>query len=170
MSRNFSRRSFLKLGGLSLAGLAFDRFAPDFTSFDDGDIVRVAAKDYTVIIYTQPSDKSIAYRACKKNELLHVYEEITADEPKPNPIWYRVWGGYVWRARLQPVKNLLNIPLTSIPGGARLLAEVTVPFSMPRRFSKASGWAPDPLGFPLYYESVYWIEAIVEGPDGQPWY
>jgi len=175
MSKNFSRRDFLRLGGLSLGSLAFHRFAPNiftpnFINFDDGDIVRVATQ--SVSVYSTPSldlTKSAITGTWYKDDLVHVYEVVTADEPKGNPIWYRVWGGYMWRARLQPVKTLLNLPLTSIPDGMRLLAEVTVPITSPRRFSKAYGWDPDPL-FPLYYESVYWIEEIVDGPDGQPWY
>ncbi len=176
MSKHFSRRDFLKLGGLSLGGLAFKRFTPNiftpnFINFDDGDIVRVATT--SVSVYSSPSldpQKSSITQTWYKDDLVHVYEQVTVDEPKTNPIWYRVWGGYMWRARLQPVKTLLNLPLASIPDGMRQLAEVTVPYTVPRRFSKSYGWDPNPLGFRLYYESVYWIEAIVEGPDGQPWY
>ncbi|HUH99187.1 MAG TPA: L,D-transpeptidase [Anaerolineales bacterium] len=174
MSKYFSRRDFLKLGGLSLGGLALPRLtgaqsAPDLIDFDDSDIVRVATS--SVSVYSTPSldlKKSTITGTWYKDDLVHVYEQVTADEPKTNPIWYRVWGGYMWRARLQPVKTLLNLPLTSIPDGMRLLAEVTVPFTQPWRFSKTYGW--DSLQFRLYYESVYWIEVIVEGPDGQPWY
>jgi len=176
MSKYFSRRDFLKLGGLSLGSLAFSRFtpnifAPDFINFDDGDLVRVGTSR-GVAVYSKPTDQNEApVGFWNRDDLVHVYEEVVSDDPKfaTNPVWYRVWGGYMWRARLQPVKTLLNLPLTSIPDGMRLLAEVTVPITLPRRFSKAYGWDPDPL-FPLYYESVYWIEAIVEGPDGQPWY
>jgi len=174
MSKHFSRRAFLKLGGLSLGGLAFTRFAPKlFTlnpiSFDDADIVRVATKD--VAVYSQPTDQDQTPVAIfHKDDLVHVYEEVNSDDPKfkVNPIWYRVWGGYVWRAHLQPVKTILNMPLTSIPDGMRQLAEVTWPFTQPWRFSKAYGWKP--LNYLFYYESVYWIESIVEGHDGLPWY
>ena len=37
-----SRREFLKLGGLALASLAFTPFLPEFTEFEDIDLVRVA--------------------------------------------------------------------------------------------------------------------------------
>ena len=107
-----------------------------------------------------------------RDDLVHVYEEVVSDDPKfaTNPIWYRVWGGYMWRANLQPVKTLLNVPLTLIPDGTRVLAEVTVPFTEPwkRDKSSPSGW--NQLGWRLYYESTHWIDAIEDGPDGQPWY
>jgi L,D-transpeptidase-like protein len=169
MSSRFSRRDFLKLGGLSLASLAFDRFAPRFGNFDDSNVVRVATA--SVSVYNIPSDdlkKATITGTWYKDDLVHVYEEVVAEEPKVNPIWYRVWGGYVHRARLQRVKTILNVPLASIPEGTRLIAEVTVPFTQPWRHTKTYGWQP--LNFRLYYESVHRIEAVEEGPDGQPWY
>ncbi len=167
MSDRLSRRDFLKAGGLGLAGLAFGRFTPNFIDFDDTEVVRVATN--SVSVYLQPSDKAIITGTWYKDDLLHVYEEVVAEEPKFNPVWYRVWGGYMHRARLQRVKTVLNIPLASIPDGTRMLAEVTVPFTRPWRKLKA-GWQ-DSLQFRLYYGSVYWIEAVEpDGPDGQPWY
>lgn len=169
MSHQISRRDFLKLGGVSLASLALRRFAPDFTSFDDSNVVRVATK--SVSVYSTPSadlKKSSITGTWYKDDLIRVYEEVTADEPGINPIWYRVWGGYIWRGRLQRVKTILNLPVASIPEGKRLITEVTVPYTQPWRNTKTYGWQP--LEFRLYYESTHWIEAIEEGPDGQAWY
>ncbi len=166
MPKQFSRRDFLKVGGLSLASLAFGKFSPDFTGFNDSTLVRVAIS--SVSVYSQPSDKSTITGTWYKDDLIHVYEEVTADEPKLNPIWYRVWGGYLWRAHLQPVQMILNAPIDSIPDGQRVLMDVTVPFTQPWRHTKTYGWQQ--LNFRLYYESVYWVDAIEDGPDGLPWY
>jgi L,D-transpeptidase catalytic domain len=166
MHNRFSRRDFLKLGGLSIASLAFGQFSPNFTNFEDSSLVRVAAS--SVSVYNAPSDKSTITGTWYKDDLIHAYEEITADAPKLNPIWYRVWGGWVWRARLQRVQTILNLPLVSIPAGTRILTEVTVPFTQPWRHTTIYGWQQ--LNFRLYYESTYWIEAVENGPDGQPWY
>ncbi len=165
MSSAFSRRDFLKLGGLSLAGLALRNFTPNFIDFTDSDVVRVATQ--SVSIYNTPSDKGLITGTWYRDDLINVYDEVVAAEPKLNPVWYRVWGGYVWRARLQRVRTILNLPLDSIPQ-SRVLMEVTVPFTQPWRFTKAYGWQP--LDFRLYYQSTYWIEAVEDGPDGQPWY
>ena len=174
MSYSISRRDFLKLGGLSLAGLAFGRFTPslplgtkDFTVFDDSDLIRVAGTSKTISINTLPSTKSAIYRWCDRDELIHVYEEVVAEEPKFNPVWYRVWGGYIHRDRVQRVKYIYNQPVDSIPEGTRLLAEVTVPFVQVWRFTKYTNWIK--LGFLLYSESVHWIDAVEDGPD-VPWY
>ena len=163
-----SRRDFLKLGGLSLGSLAFSPSLKNLTGFDDSFVVRVATN--SVSVYSRPSDKSSIVSTWYRDELLHVYEEVTVDEPTHNPVWYRVWGGYIHRARLQRVKTLFNETLSSldVEEGYRRLVEVTVPYTETWRTSKAYGWQK--LGFRLYYGSVHWAEAIEEGPNGKPWY
>ena len=163
-----SRREFLKLGGLSLGSLAFTPSLNNYFNFDDSDLVRVATK--SVSIYSRATDKSSIISTWYKDELLHVYGEVTADEPVLNPIWYRVWGGYVHRSHLQRVKVLYNQTLSALglEDGLRRPVEVTVPFTEPQRTSKTYGWQK--LGFRLYYGSVHLIEAIEAGPTGDPWY
>ncbi len=185
-----SRRDFLRLGGLSLASLAFTGFTPGLIDFDGSDIVRVATKSWSV--YSSPSLESSINSTWYRDDLVHVYEQVNAPPPTPalgetptpnvNPVWYRVWGGYMWRARVQPVEALYNVPLSTlpsaaIPAGQGMLAEVTVPYSDPWRYSKAFGW--EDLWTPgsewrLYYQSVHWVDSIESGPpvpgyDG-PWY
>jgi len=166
MNPRFSRRDFLKLSGLGLTGLAVGRFVPEFGGFDDSNLIRIATKSMSV--YSEPSDKSVIKASYNRDELIHVYEEVTADEPKWNPVWFRVWGGYMHRGSIQRVKILPNLPMTSLPEGTRQLAEVTVPFTQPWRHTKTYGWQP--LEWRLYYESVHWIDAVEPGPDGLTWY
>jgi hypothetical protein len=167
MTPKYSRRDFLKLGGLGAASLAFGPLMPKaLGSFDDSDVVRVATA--SVSVYSEPSDKSRITGTWYKDDLIHVYEEVVAKEPTYNPVWYRVWGGYVHRARLQRVKNIPNIPVQSIAEGTRLMAEVSVPFTQPWRLTKTRGW--EMLNPRLYYESVHLLEAVEDGPDGTPWY
>ena len=85
-----SRRDFLKLGGLSLGSLAFSPSLKNLASFDDSFVVRVATN--SISVYSRPSDKSSIVSTWYRDELLHVYEEVTVDEPTHNPVWYRVWG------------------------------------------------------------------------------
>ena len=134
MSHSFSRRDFLKFGGLSLAGLAFMRAAPNSSGFDDSEVVRVATT--SVSVYSSPSDKAGITGTWYKDDLVHIYEQVVADEPDYNRIWYRVWGGFMHRARLQRVKTILNDPLEAIPEGQRLLAELRL-----RRGQLRRGWA-----------------------------
>ena len=166
MNSRLSRRDFLKLSGLGLTGLAMGRFVPDFSNFDDSNLIRIATKSMSV--YSQPSDQSIITATYNRDELIHVYGEVAADAPKWNPVWFRVWGGYMHRGNIQQVKIIPNIPMTSLAKGTRQLVEVTVPFTQPWRHTKAYGWQQ--LDWRLYYQSVYWIDSVEQGPDGLPWY
>ncbi|MCC6500110.1 MAG: L,D-transpeptidase [Anaerolineales bacterium] len=164
--KNISRRDFLKLGGLSLASFAF---SPSFSTnldFDDSNLVRVATN--SVSVYSQPDDTSSIVSTWYRDELIHTYGEVSAKEPSFNPVWYRVWGGYVHRARLQEVKAIFNKILPAIEEGSPRLVDVTVPYTQPWRTSQAYGWQQ--LGFRLYYGSIHWAEAIEPGPNGDLWY
>jgi hypothetical protein len=163
---NLSRRDFLKLGGLSLGSFAFSSSLRRFHDFDDRDLVRVATK--SVSVYSKPSDESFIISTWYRDELLNVYGEVIADQPTHNPVWYKVWGGYVHRSHLQRVKILLNETLPALDDGLPRLVEVTIPFTQPWRTSKAYGWQQ--LGFRLYYQSTHWVQAIEAGPAGELWY
>ncbi len=159
-----SRRDFLKIGGLALGSLAFTSFLPEITGYEDVDLVRVA-KD-PVSVYKTPSDKGQIVNTWPRDSLVHVYATVKADTPTWNPVWYRVYGGYMNRANLQKVRVTYNTPLSSVPA-TKLLTELTVPYSDSYRFDKWQGWYPFDR---LYYTSTHWITGIEAGPDGKPWY
>src|SRR3990172_8621414 len=138
---HLSRRDFLKLSASTFAGLAFSPFLPGLGSFDDAGQVRVTTG--SVSVYSQPNDQSLIVGQRLRDELVNVYEEVNSGAPVYNPIWYRVWGGYVHRGRLQKVKVLFNEPLKSFPEGTRQLAELTVPYTQAIRFTKTYGWQPN---------------------------
>jgi lipoprotein-anchoring transpeptidase ErfK/SrfK len=160
-----SRRDFLKLGTSAMAGLGLSPFLPALGTFYDSQQVRVATK--SVSVFRASNDQSGIVMQRFRDELVNIYEEIDTGTPAYNPIWYRVWGGYMHRARLQKVKTLFNEPLTTIPEGTRQVAELTVPYTQAMRYTKTYGWQPN---LRLYYGSVHWITGVDEGPDGTPWY
>lgn len=162
---HLSRRDFLKLSASTIAGMVSSPFLSNFGTFDDSLQVRVATK--SVSVYSAPNDESLIVGQRFRDELVNVYKEVDAGSPTYNPIWYRTWGGYMHRGRLQKVKTLFNEPLTSIPEATRQLAELTVPYTQAMRYTKTYGWQPN---LRLYYGSVHWIDGIDEGPDGEPWY
>ncbi len=164
MKRSLSRRDFFKLGGLTLGSLAFAPFLPEAGAFDDVELVRVA-KD-SVSVHVQPNDQYRIVATWPRDSVVHVYETVVAETPAYNPVWYRVWGGYMHRARLQKVKVIYNQPLTTIPESG-LLGEITVPYAQAYRYDSFNRWQTT---YRLYYESVHWITAVEAGPDRQPWY
>jgi len=162
-----SRRDFLKLGGVALASLAFSSYMPEFTEFEDMDLVRVATVDPKgVVVRKEPSDESQIVRNRERDSLIYVYETVQVETLGSTPIWYRVFGGYMNAARLQKVRIHYNVPLASIPA-TKLLSEVTVPFTMAYGYNSQDGWFPKYI---LYYSSIQWITGIDTGPDGKAWY
>ncbi len=161
-----SRRDFLKLGGLSLGSLAFTPANTSSLGFEDTQMVRVATT--SVSVYSKPDDQSRIVSTRYRDELVNIYGEVVAENPKTNPVWYRVWGGFMHRARLFKVKFLYNQILPSIEPDKPRLVEVTVPFTEPWRYTKIYNWQK--LGFRLYYGSVHWVDAIEPGPKGENWY
>jgi lipoprotein-anchoring transpeptidase ErfK/SrfK len=169
-----SRRDFLKLGGFTLASLAFTSFLPDYYEFDDIDLVRVIGvrdplrprESPSVSIYSEPDDKSRIVGKWNRDDLVHIYDTVQSATPIYNPIWYRVYGGYMHRARLQKVRIHYNPPLISIPD-TKILAELTVPYTQPYRFNQWEGWSTT---YRAYYSTIHWITGIDTGPDGNAWY
>ncbi len=160
-----SRRDFLKLGGLALSSLAVTTVLPDFKEFEDIELVRVAT--HSVSVYKEPNDESLIVATWPRDALVNVYETVDSGTPEYNPIWYRVFGGYMHRARLQRVRFHSNVPLETVPE-TKLLGKATVPFIQPYNYNEQDGWTRVP--FLLYYSTVHWITGIEAGPDRKAWY
>ncbi|MCE1253049.1 MAG: L,D-transpeptidase [Anaerolineae bacterium] len=167
MSTRISRREFFKLGLASVGAMAFNPYlqTPQLEAPDTGKLVRIATKSLSV--YGQPDDESSIMFQRFRDELVNVYYETISNKgPDYNPVWYRVWGGYLHRSHTQPVENHLNMPLSYVPNNNQL-TEVSVPFTQSMTFKKQEGWQNL---YRLYYQSTHWIRDVAEGPDGEPWY
>jgi len=132
--KTYSRRDFIKIGGLALAGLAFTTFQPEFTEFQDIDLVRVA-KDPVSVLYNG-SDKSLIVHSWVRDNLVHVYESIQVPTSGNTSLWYRVFGGYMNAGRLQQVRVNYNVPLSNIPQAANSCRRLL--FLIPMHISLAS--------------------------------
>ena len=164
-----SRREFLILSGTAFGGVVASPFIPFFPYPEDHpppeNLVRVAYP--AVSVYEKPEMDAAYVRDHYRDELINVYYAFTPPTgPAYNSLWYRVWGGYMHSAYLQPVKIHFNNVLNTIREGGQL-AEVSVPFTQSYRYSKAYGWEPVNR---LYFQSTHWITGLDEGPDGEPWY
>jgi hypothetical protein len=169
MKRVYSRRDFLKLGGLALSSMAFNAFPypQDEYGFLSGEIGRVTHSQ-SISVYQRPNDQSEILRQLFRDELVNIYQEVTPlTGPEWNPLWFRVWGGYIHSAFVQRVRIRQNKPLSSLPESGRQLCEVTVPYTQIYYHTKANGWE---LKNRLYYETTHWAVGLDEGPDGQAWY
>lgn len=166
-----SRREFLKLSAIA-AGSVFIPPLPweqEIESASRGALAQARVTIHAIYRYRQPSFTSERLGTLKRNEIVEIYEEIeTPNDPAHNPLWYRLSQGYVHSGFLQRLDGVhLNPnPLTSVPEEGQL-AQVTVPFTRSYRRTGAARWTPL---YMLYYQSVHWITAVDEGPDGSPWY
>lgn len=165
MNKEFTRRNFLKMAGLGLTSLAF-KPAFDFGELEDSDnIARVAIT--SVSVHSRPDEDSTIKFQRYRDEIVNVYYEVMSDKkPLFNPLWYRVWGGYIHSAHLQRVHVSLNPVPTSLTDGLHAI-EITVPFSQSLLQQKPGTWTPL---YRLYYSTVHWATGITIGPDGDPWY
>jgi len=182
--RNYlSRRDFIKLAGLGLGAMAFNRVSPH-------DI------DYRWDIFSQPKrlpqfpGSAIIGRVCEPD--IDIRNRPTNDPNQNTSIgklgadslveWNRevvgnVIGGltnqryvetpqgYVYGSVVQPTKNLPNTPVTELPNGQGFWGEVTVPYvDLAHEGIVASPWLQDHINFNfpprLYYGQVVWIDQV----------
>jgi hypothetical protein len=166
MQGDISRRDFLKLSGLGLGAVAFQPFMDPLLDMEGGEVIRVAT--HSISVYSKPDDESTILYQRHRDDLVNVYDEIVSPQgPGYNPIWFKVWRGYMHSARVQKVTQRLNKVASSVPERGQL-AEVTVPYTQSMRYMpNKKRWEPV---YRLYQESTQWVVAIDEGPDGEPWY
>jgi hypothetical protein len=166
MAIKLTRRQLLQLAAFSLGGLAM---RPPGTIGQDSEtnpiLVRVAT--HSLSVYSQPWDKSRIVYQLPRDTIANAYYEVVSDYgPGFNPLWYRIWGGYIHSALTFRVKYELNPIIYNIPETGQVF-EVTVPFHTAMRYTKWEGWQPI---YRLYYASNQWVMGLDEGPDGEPWY
>jgi hypothetical protein len=160
-----NRRAFLKLGLLSLSSVAF---RPAFSRENPRQpalLGRVTIDE--IDVRAAPDSVSDIIGKRYRDQLVTIYSRFEAPEgPAYNPVWYRVWGGYIHSAYIQLVKFSTNSAVLTMPDTGRL-AEITVPMTQAFTYNKFEGWQQV---YTLYYETTHWITGTAEGPDGKPWY
>lgn len=167
MKDQLSRREFLRLGSLGLAGsLLAPVFPPEKeTPFEQPVMGRVTVAQ--VSVHSLPRDDARIVRQIFRDRIVHIYQEVDSEQgPIWNPLWYRIWGGYVHSGFIQKVEVRHQPVVERIPEEG-WLAEVTVPYTETRTYSRFDGWQPL---YRLYYQTNHWITDLVEGPDRGPWY
>lgn len=173
-SGRFSRRDFLKFSGsaalgfflpaLNLPAVKLNGSYPTPAATTPA-LGRVAYN--RVKVYDIPDTSGKELKTFKFDQVLIIDEQVSGvDESAYNRVWYRLQeGGYVYSGGIQPVNNILNVPVTEIPKGG-LLAELTVPFSDARwKATEASQ-----RGYRLYYGTTYWITALLADQTKSLWY
>ena len=167
MPKQINRRDFLQLSALALAGMAFNPFPPFNDEYlePSAQLGRVTRDISVFRAPTWPDGETVAY--LHRDELVNIYYQVTPPSGPPyNPVWYRVWNGYIHSAYVQKVQIRLNTPQQNLTETGHL-GEVTVPYSPIYQYSVYNGWVQRSR---LYYLSTHWAIGLDQGPDGNPWY
>jgi len=161
-----SRREFLKWSSLALGSLIINPKQINYPSKFTPKYVMVG-NPKGVSVFKAPNDKSLILYQKQLDEIINVYYDVVSpDGPEYNPLWYRVWGGYVHSANLVEVKFITN-PIQSEVKKSGQLAEVTMPYTRTMFYNSIAGWVPT---YRFYYGSIHWVIDVITGPDNQPWY
>jgi hypothetical protein len=171
-SEKLPRRDFLNLLGLGLFGwMPITSFEQMFNPLPSP-INKLQNLQGRVIynhieIYDIPSISGEVIKQFWMDAVIPITEVTIGDgEPAYNRVWYRIGNyGFAHSGGIQPVRTIINRPVSDIPKGGRL-AEVTVPFT-------DAFWDADPHGrvaYRFYYETTHWVIGITQGADGQLWY
>jgi lipoprotein-anchoring transpeptidase ErfK/SrfK len=164
MTNPISRRDFLKLSGLGLASfIAAPKWrAANALSNQQGRVIYDSIHTYDI-----PSFSGKITRQYWTDTIIPITEATIGDEePDYNRTWYRIGDvGYAHSGGIQPVKTLLQEPISEIPEGGQL-AEVSVPYTDVR-------WKPDlsrDAIYRFYYETTYWVTGLIYDDQVRPWY
>lgn len=173
----FSRRDFLKLTGFSLGAIALGPFKGTFNAiaplaqFPKGDRlgrIAVTPNFYSTESKSQPDQNAQTIRNVAQDEVIVWEREVvgTTSAGGVSRTWVQTPDGFIYAPHVQPVRNLPNTPITSIPAGKPgFWAEVTVPYvdlqllnlpiSPGIKYLQQTG---QPVR--LYYSQVVWIDQI----------
>jgi lipoprotein-anchoring transpeptidase ErfK/SrfK len=178
-NNGISRRSFLKLGGMGLGGLALRPWQsvirqgvewPEHTMLGR----TLARLDFK----SRPSEDSQTLETVYDDEIV-VWEKEVIGEPYPmyptNRRWIQTSRGYLPAPMVQPVRYEPNAPMTELPvteEGRGTWAEVTVPYVdfVLENAKPISELLKEGTRYRFYYRQLYWIDDIRTASDGSVYY
>jgi lipoprotein-anchoring transpeptidase ErfK/SrfK len=181
---SLSRRNFIKLIGLGMTSIGIK---PIFsykneTIFPDSDRLGRVCIQGMVDIKTAPNQSSQTVGVLYEDAVIPWYREVVAKEPNFayfNQRWVETLNGFVFAANIQPVKNIPNQPIDTLPSsslGGGMWVEVTVPYVDVTLVNgpSSNSWVHYRIdnGLPLraYYGQVYYIDQINTDDYGGVYY
>jgi hypothetical protein len=183
MRKNISRRDFLKISGVGLAGLGSlalnPRHAFSYSAFSSpkrlpqfpaSEIIGRIVDNDIDLRSTPTNDPGLNTSIAKlgADTLVEWNREVLGNVigGLNNQRYVETPQGYVYASVIQPTRNIPNTPIAEMPAGLPgFWAEVTVPYiDLAHEGAVASPWMQDHIiyNFPprLYYGQVVWIDQI----------
>lgn len=172
-----TRRKFLKKAAIGMASLAIfpvKKWLP-LAQFPQAE--RLGRVNVGMVeVKTRPDPDSATVAKVYEDSVVPWLREVVGRQPyRRNQRWVETPDGYIWAPYLQPVENLPNGPVKTLPEtslGAGMWAEVSIPYidlildNPPAR----SPWLQEDTNPRLYYSQVFWIDGTRQDGDGQVWY
>lgn len=172
-----TRRDFLKLGSLSAGSLSIAKLKPSSLPEvpQSRHLGRVAVAK--VDLHSQPDATSSIVGSLYEDAVISWLREIVGYHPyRVNQRWIETPQGYLWSGNIQPVKNIVNQPVQSLPESSRgpgMWVRVTVPYvdliiANPPARAPSLKENPTPR---LYFSQILWADRIeTDTPSGKIYY
>jgi hypothetical protein len=177
----FSRRDFLKLSAAGMTAILLNKVkivSADFSQLPTGDnLGRCFA---TTKIHARPNIDSEVINTLYEDNVVVINKEVVGTSDSRllrSKTWYETDAGYIYAPNIQPVKNIENPVLESLPNyGIQpgFWAEVTVPYvdltlegNDPKspKLKELIATNPNPPRF--YFSQVLWVDGIQKADDGR---
>ena len=162
-----SRRQFMKVGGAAALSLLFYPPNKICTALaDETQPFHLGRTTMSLRCYEQPTIASRELGFYLTDETVKIYEAVVGDpKPERNPIWLRTEKGWIQSPYVQPVEEIINDPVFTIPKDG-FLAEVSVPWTQAWENEKGKLRRV----YRLYYASTYWVSEVSTDAMGEVWY
>lgn len=178
-TRSISRRSFLRLAALGLGSLAFRPYGRLFHLQPFPEYDRLGRAVGRVELKASPSSDAQTVGMLEEDTVVPWLREVTGSHPfRYRQRFVETSQGYAWASNLQPVRNLPQEPVLTLPEtslGPGMWTEVSVPWAdiVLERGPVSPGFkARVEAGMPLrlYYSQILWVDQVKKDEQGQVWY
>jgi lipoprotein-anchoring transpeptidase ErfK/SrfK len=177
--KRVSRRQFLKLAALGLGTMGLRPWSNLFQLNEFPQFERLGRAFNKVEIKARPDVDADTVGVLYDDAVVPWLREIVGRNPyRYRQRWVETPQGYIWGSELQPVRNLPNKPLLSLPQtsvGEGMWVEVSVPYVdiLLDHKPKSPGFKNrTEAGMPLrlYYSQILWVDQIKRDDENNVWY
>jgi L,D-transpeptidase catalytic domain len=183
-ANNLSRKNFIKILGVGLAGLGVrpKSFINEATKFPDYERLGRVCIIGKVEIKSAPAASSQTVGVIYEDAVIPWLRDVVAKEPNfnfYNQCWLETDGGYVYATNIQPVRNMPNEPVGKLfptSMGEGMWAQVTIPYAdvtlvtSPTSHSWVKARIDQGLPVRVYYGQVYYVDQIKKDDKGSVYY
>ena len=171
-----SRRDFINISGSALGALALQRIKSSSQIFEFPEAERLGRVAVGKIERKmRPDIDSPTVDVLYQDAVVSWLREMVGWNPnRISQRWVETPDGYIWSPYLQPVLNLPNSPVTSLPQttlGQGLWVEITIPWVdlILENETPISPWLKNTEMPRLYFSQILWVDQVKSDDQGNYW-